>query len=500
MSLKTKHPVSVQELIHSTVESYRSRWADPDNMRHLEIELSSVTAVTLLLNHQHKDNYVCTAKLDASRLEPFKYTTVTPSKAAPQMCRLVDHYDPPSSVHEGPKIWPRSYHRNHVIEVDARFADIRIAPPGRKPVEAHMWSVFIPARRAEGDAVYVMLSYHRDDQEVIERFLRDVKALHTQSSASMKGIIVYGGRNITLHEKYSWDDLVLTPEILASVKDDIEFWMASEDLYRRKRIPYRRGYLFEGPPGNGKTAVARVILSEYDFAAVSFNFSNPRLTDEQLVEAFEHAAEQAPAVFLLEDIDRVFQPDSRSRHAFVTREGLFNCLDGVATRPGLVVIATANHPELLDKAIRHRPGRFDVPVRFDNPGFDQRQRYIRFLLGPDNEHSVSDVVLAKVAKRCAGKSMAFIKLVYETAASIVFKEARGLDISDSVLQQAAEQALRYYAQMETPDDRCAGFQQDSKRKTEEKETSIEHLFKEEEQDPHVGVGEIIRRGTDPIIE
>ncbi|KKK55046.1 hypothetical protein LCGC14_3078500, partial [marine sediment metagenome] len=105
----------------------------------------------------------------------------------------------------------------------------------------------------------------------------------------------------------------------------------------------------------------------------------------------------------------------------------------------------------------HRPGRFDVPVRFSNPKYEQRRDFLRRLLGSEDQHRVDYRIIQSVASGCKGMSMAFIKLVYETAAARAFKRQEGITVSDDDLLKGFEQAKGYYTQMETPEDRDAGF-------------------------------------------
>lgn len=364
---------------------------------------------------------------------------------------------------EGVPLWPRSNTRLSYCVLEP--TELRVERSGHPPM--HIWAFRLPARRQEGDMRYVVLSYQPSDTESVNEFISKLNYLSREMNAASKSISVFGGSDIKLYGKHTWDDLVLPPEILSAVKDDLEFWIAAEVLYKKRRLPYKRGYLFSGPPGNGKTAVARTIISSYDFAAQAFNFSNPKQGDAELQNAFQNAADSAPAVFLLEDVDRVFESESyRTR---VTKEGLFNCLDGVMTNHGVVTIMTANHPELLDSAIRHRPGRVDVAIEFSNPGFEQRMRYLTKML----ESAVPMKTLERVAEHCANKSMAFLKLIYEKAASLAAKDlqrshnmghaawqqviATDLQITAEHVLDGLHQALRYYESVETARDRKAGF-------------------------------------------
>jgi AAA+ superfamily predicted ATPase len=354
---------------------------------------------------------------------------------------------------EAPKIWPR----NSIVEAKTRhdFEQITINIDQSKDTLLHIWKIYTAARRNEGDIEYSSASFTRDSRHAVEQFFKHISVLNSAVHASNKTLRVVDGEDIELRGTHTWNDLVLTPEILRDVRDDLEYWIASEHLYRKKSIPYRRGYLFEGPPGNGKTAVVRTIMSTYDFCAYSFNFSNPSTNDSRLYRALELAAESAPSLFLLEDLDRVFAGAERRTH--ITREGLFNCLDGVATNDGVVVIATANNPELLDSAIRQRPGRFDVPVHFAPPKYPQRHAYFERMLGAPSEHEVNEATLRKVAEGCKGMSMAFLKLVYESALANAHRRSKVFYITDRDFYDGFTHAHRYYKRMETAEDRSVGF-------------------------------------------
>jgi len=411
---------------------------------HVILDRQSQLGMSYLLNHKYRDNYEATKKVNKELLANLDKFDLQ----FPLNCRIAT---PTHSDDDSIRIWPRTNREKARVDYDPRHIEIK-TPNG---ATMFLWCVFLPARRAEGDVGYFVLSYPHEVISEVEQLLTMTTHLVREVHAKAKYIQVHGGSDIRLRGEHRWEDLVLTEEIKHAIKDDLEFWIASEEHYRKRHIPYRRGYLFEGPPGNGKTAVARTILSTYDFAAYSFNFSNIRLDDKDLQAAFEEAANSAPAAFLLEDIDRIFT--SKMSYSRVTKEGLFNCLDGVATYSGLIVLATANHPEHLDKAIRHRPGRFDVPVRFSNPEYPQRLELLRRLLGEPGEHEVSTETVEAVAAGCKDMSMAFIKLVYETAAARSFKARGSITVFSDYLLRGFEQAKGYYTQMETPDDRSAGF-------------------------------------------
>jgi SpoVK/Ycf46/Vps4 family AAA+-type ATPase len=107
---------------------------------------------------------------------------------------------------------------------------------------------------------------------------------------------------------------------------------------------------------------------------------------------FHHAAENAPSMILLEDLDRIFPRGGQSK-THVSLQQLLNCLDGVGSAEGIVTIATANDPLALDPAILKRPGRFDRVVLFANPQAELRHRYFAKMmpgLGEDDLLAASE--------------------------------------------------------------------------------------------------------------
>jgi len=329
----------------------------------------------------------------------------------------------------------------------------------------YVWTLATWSTINDSDAVFVFFSYN--DEAAMEALFQGLDSFDKARRVENRIITVYGGSDIEISSKMSWDDLILPDDVIQRTKDDIEGWISAESRYKKLHVPYRRGYLFEGPPGNGKTATSRAIMSTYGFSAHMFNFTNPECGDSALQEAFKNAADDAPAVFLLEDIDRIF--DSCHRTTNVTMQGLLNCLDGLATYDGVITIATANHPEVLDPAIRLRPGRFDVPVKFDNPSKALKVKYLTFALGRTGMSKVSAECIDEVAENTGKLSMAFVKSIFEAAAYI----SKG-DIDDASMLEALSRAHKYYAAMEKKQDRSAGFKSGNDDSDHTRKSNAQH--------------------------
>ncbi|CZT16876.1 related to BCS1-mitochondrial protein of the AAA family of ATPases [Ramularia collo-cygni] len=143
-------------------------------------------------------------------------------------------------------------------------------------------------------------------------------------------------------------------------------------LYQSRCMPYRRGYLLEGPPGTGKSSLTAAIAGEFGLDLYELKVSTIGGDGE-----LEGAMREVPprGIVLLEDVDCVWSRDAPSHSSprssedtgnsngggSVTLSGLLNVLDGVGSQEGRVVIMTTNHLELLDPALI-RPGRIDFVV------------------------------------------------------------------------------------------------------------------------------------------
>jgi ATP-dependent 26S proteasome regulatory subunit len=190
-------------------------------------------------------------------------------------------------------------------------------------------------------------------------------------------------------------------------------------------LPFRRGYLFHGKPGNGKTSVVRAMLSRAGVRGFTMNFFGPHIDDDSLQSMFDAAAERAPAIIVMEDIDRAFPKTRTTPECNVSLQQLLNCLDGVGTQDGVVVVATANDPSSLDPAILRRPGRFDRVVCFPNPSADLRLKYLQRLNARLEAEQLSDFI-----RESEGMSFAQLREVYILAGQAAFDAGRELTVVD----------------------------------------------------------------------
>lgn len=157
-------------------------------------------------------------------------------------------------------------------------------------------------------------------------------------------------------EPRALDSVVLRAGQIESLVADLTTFLSWRDDYGRFGIPYHRGYLFHGPPGTGKTSLARALAAHFglDVYYAPLSDLNEDINLLHLVSQL-----QPGSVLLLEDIDVLHAATSREDDkGKVSLSGLLNALDGISTPSGLITFMTTNHIEKLDDALI-RPGRVD---------------------------------------------------------------------------------------------------------------------------------------------
>lgn len=245
------------------------------------------------------------------------------------------------------------------------------------------------------------------------------------------------------------DDLVLPPGFKDQIFEDVSQFFSRRDVYARHGVPWKRGILLLGPPGNGKThavkaichAVGKPVLYVRSLES-SGMFSSGEHANVSIV--FELARRTAPCLLVLEDLDSLIKPGNRSL--------FLNELDGFAQNTGLCVIATTNYPERLDPSILDRPSRFDRKYTFDLPTHAGRLAYLeRWSSHQSPELQLTKAGLEAIVEATEEFSFAYLKELCLATSMAWINAKPGTSMDALGLAQAtALQAQRRSAPAEAP--------------------------------------------------
>ncbi len=253
-----------------------------------------------------------------------------------------------------------------------------------------------------------------DVKETAEAFYRD--ACEWNAEIRDEVLIFEGGEWQKSEELYqsiqnaTFDSLVLPDALKQEIQDDFAQFFASQSVYAHYGIPWKRGVLLLGTPGNGKTHTVKALINQSHQPCLYVkSFKAEYGTDHDAIkQAFQRARQTTPCILVLEDLDSLIDGTNR---AFFLNE-----MDGFASNAGIVTVATTNHPERLDAAILDRPSRFDRKYHFALPAPAERHRFLtRWNTQVEPILRLSEAVLAEAVRKTEGYSFAYLKELWLSA-------------------------------------------------------------------------------------
>jgi len=204
----------------------------------------------------------------------------------------------------------------------------------------------------------------------------------------------------------SYEDIGGLTEEIKKVREMVELPLKHPELFERLGIEPPKGILLHGPPGCGKTLLAKAVANESDASFLLIN--GPEVVskfvgeaEKKIREKFEEAEKKAPSILFIDEIDAIASKREDSYGEVEKRmvAQLLATMDGLNERGKVIVIAATNRPNAIDPALR-RPGRFDREITIGVPSKEGRLNVLK--IHTRNMPLNKDVNLKKWADRTHG--------------------------------------------------------------------------------------------------
>jgi transitional endoplasmic reticulum ATPase len=228
-----------------------------------------------------------------------------------------------------------------------------------------------------------------------------------------------------VQEKYlsthiTYEDIGGLHEEIQRIREMIELPLRFPELFQRLGIDPPKGVLLHGPPGCGKTLLAKAVATEAEANFILIN--GPEImnkyygeTEAKLREIFRRAEEEAPSIIFIDEIDAIAPKRSEVTGEVEKRvvAQLLALMDGLESRGQVIVIGATNRPNAVDPALR-RPGRFDREIEIGIP--DKKGRKEILQIHTRGMPLAADVDLDKVAEITKGYTGADLAALCREAA------------------------------------------------------------------------------------
>lgn len=227
-----------------------------------------------------------------------------------------------------------------------------------------------------------------------------------------------------------WDDVGGLDEVKRVLKESIEWPLKYPELFDHMRTNPPKGILLYGPPGSGKTFLAKAVASESEINFISVK--GPELlskwvgeSERGIREVFRKAKQASPCIVFFDEIDAIAPIRGASSDSHVTERVISQFLtelDGMEELKGVIVLAATNRLDMVDPALL-RPGRFDLRLELPTP--DAKARLEIFNIHTRGKPLAADVDLKALADTTDGLVGADIEAICRRASMLAIREFLG---------------------------------------------------------------------------
>ncbi|GAB4833621.1 AAA ATPase cdc48 [Ancistrocladus abbreviatus] len=238
--------------------------------------------------------------------------------------------------------------------------------------------------------------------------------------------------------EFGYDNVGGVHKQMAQIRELLELPLRHPQLFKSIGVKPPKGILLYGPPGSGKTLIAKAVANET--GAFFFCINGPEImsklageSESNLRKAFEEAEKNAPSIIFIDEIDSI-APKREKTHGEVERRivsQLLTLMDGLKSRAHVIVIGATNRPDSIDPALR-RFGRFDREIDIGAPDEVGRLEILR--IHTRNMKLANDVDLERISKDTHGYVGADLAaLCTEAALQCIREKVDVIDLEDETI-------------------------------------------------------------------
>ena len=242
-----------------------------------------------------------------------------------------------------------------------------------------------------------------------------------------------------------WSEVGGLKRVKQELMESVEWPLKKPEVFQRMGIKPPRGILLYGPPGCGKTLLARAVATESEANFISIK--GPEIfskwvgeSEKAIREVFRKGRTAAPAIIFFDELDAIVPKrglgyaDSGASERVISQ--LLTEIDGIETLQNVLVIAATNRPDILDPAVM-RPGRFDRLIYVPSPDVDSLKEIFKI-----HAHSMPlsrDVEIDELARKAQGYSGADIEAICREAAMTSLRnDVEAVEVSRRDFDEAME--------------------------------------------------------------
>ncbi|ABP94809.1 AAA ATPase, central domain protein [Metallosphaera sedula] len=239
--------------------------------------------------------------------------------------------------------------------------------------------------------------------EEFEKFRLDYERRSRKSEDAKEG-----------EDKITLDDIGGYTKVKQELKELLELQLKYARLMEQMKVPPIRGLLLYGPPGVGKTMMAKALAKTLDVKLISVSVAEIMYKGYEgavatIKEVFNRARENRPAIILLDELDAIASKRTQRGNGESSKivNQLLTEMDGIRNLKEVVVIGTTNRIKVIDPALL-RPGRFDIVIKMGLPNLEERLDILQKYLGVENCQEVDCRKIAELTENYTGADLAAV--------------------------------------------------------------------------------------------